>query len=124
MRESLSQLPDHVVAFLRGGQSVVLATVDLAGQPFPTIMPWVVARDNRTLLFAVDQRGRASHNIRANGKVALEILGDGINYGCRGQARVVGESMATTPFPSNKVEVAIEEVRDHTSPGVIFKGPS
>lgn len=124
MTISLSALPDHVVAFLRGGQSVVMATVDPTGQPFTTIMTWVVARDSRTLAFAVDQRGRATQNIRANGKVAFEILGDGINYGCRGRARVVRETMAATPFPSSMVEVAIEEVRDHTSPGVIYKGPS
>lgn len=124
MTLSESALPDSVVAFLRGGQSVVLATVDTEGCPITTIMTWVVARDNRTLAFAVDQRGRAMQNIRANGKVALEILGDGINYGCRGTARMEHDSMSSPPFPSALVAVALEEVRNHASPGVIYKGPS
>ena len=117
-------LPDAVVGFLCGGQAVVLATVDPQGNPFTTLMTWVVARDHRTLVFAVDQRGRALHNIRANGRVALEILGDDVTYGCRGRAHLVKDAMTTPPFPSAMVEVTIEEVRNHASPGVIFKGPS
>jgi hypothetical protein len=123
MTVSLPALPDALVAFLSGGQCVVLATVDPAGNPFTTIITWVLARDNRTIVFAIDRRGRAIQNIRANGKVALELLGDGLNYGCRGAARIRKEEMTTPPFPSVLVEMTVEEVRDHASPGVLFKGP-
>lgn len=124
MAESPNVLPDAVVAFLTGGQSVVLATVAPQGYPITTIMTWVVALDSRTLAFAVDQRGHAISNIRGNGHVALEILGDNITIGCRGEARIAAESMASPPFPSAKVLVSIEEVRNHASPGVVYRGPS
>jgi len=117
-------LPDNIVEFLQGGKSVVIATVDEQGQPLTTIMTWVVARDNETVAIAMDQRGRALQNIRKNGQIALEILGDNITFGARGTARVVKEKMDSSPFPSAIVEVKITECKDHSVPGLIYKGPT
>jgi hypothetical protein len=117
-------LPEALVAFLCGGQVVVLATADADGNLYTTLVTWVVARDNRTLFMAIDQRGRALNNIRTRDCVALEIMGDDITYGCRGRARVVKEAMITPPFPSAIIEITIEEVRNHASPGVVFRGPN
>lgn len=117
-------LPQHIIEFLQGGKTVIIATVSEKGEPLTTIMTWVVAKDSKTIAIAMDQRGRALQNVRANSEMALEILGDNITFGVRGTAKVVKEKMESSPFPSVIVEVKIEEVRDHSVPGLIYKGPT
>ena len=119
-----AELPPPLVQFLLGGQTCVVATVDEGGLPQTTIMTWAVARNPQTLAIAVDVRSRALRTIRANGRMALEVLGDDLCYGLRGTARIEKEEMKSTPFPCALVAVKIEEVRDHGAAGVKFVGPS
>ena len=124
MAETAPEMPPHLVQFLLGGQALVVATVDQQGAPRTTLMTWAVARNSRTLTLAVDLRGHALRNIRANGKVAVEVLGNDMCYGLRGTAVVEKEVMQSAPFPCALVAVRIEDVRDHAAAGVQFKGPS
>jgi len=124
MAENVPEMPPHLVQFLLGGQALVVATVNEQGAPLTTLMTWAVARNPRTLALAVDTRGRAMRNIRSNGKVAIEVLGDDLCYGLRGTAVVEKELMHSAPFPCALVAVRIEEVRDHAAAGVQFRGPS
>jgi pyridoxamine 5'-phosphate oxidase-like protein len=124
MAENPPEMPPHLVQFLLGGQALVVATVDEQGAPLTTLMTWAVARNPRTLALAVDTRGRAMRNIRSNGKVAVEVLGDDLCYGLRGTAVIEKELMHSAPFPCALVAVRIEEVRDHAAAGVQFRGPS
>src|SRR2546425_12466539 len=87
--------------------------------PRSTLFPY-------TTLFrslAVDIRGRAMRNLRANAKVAVEVLGDDICYGLRGTAVVGKELMQSPPFPRAQVAVRVEDVRDHPVAGVQLNGP-
>ena len=118
-----SEMPPHLVQFLLGGQTCVVATVDEQGVPQTTLMTWVVARNPQTLTIAVDNRGRAMRNLRANPKVAVEVLGDDLCYGLRGTAVVEKEALASAPCPCALVAVKIEDVRDHGAAGVKFVGP-
>ncbi len=117
-------MPQKLVQFLLGGQTCVVATVDAQGLPNTTLMTWAVARDPQTLTVAVDVRSRSYANIRDNGRVAVEVLGDDLCYGLRGTAVIEKEQMQAAPFPCALVAVRVEEVRDHGAAGVIFKGPS
>jgi flavin reductase (DIM6/NTAB) family NADH-FMN oxidoreductase RutF len=117
-------MPPHLVQFLLGGQACVVATVDEKARPMTTLMTWVVARNPQTLTMAVDTRGKALRNIRANPHVAIEVLGDDLCYGLRGTAVIEKERMDSTPFPCALVAVRIEECRDHGAAGVKFVGPS
>jgi hypothetical protein len=119
-----AEMPPHLVQFLLGGQALVVATADEQGTPLTTLMTWAVARNPQTLSLAVDTRSRSMRNIRANGRVAIEVLGDDICYGLRGTAVVEKELMQSAPFPCALVAVRIEDVRDHAAAGVRFKGPS
>jgi len=112
-----------LVQFLLGGQPLVVATVDEECAPTTSLMTWAVARNPRTLTLAVDTRGRAMRNLRANGNVAIEVLGDDLCYGLRGTAVIEKELMESTPFPCALVAVRIEEVRDHAAAGIRFTGP-
>ena len=118
------EMPPALVQFLLGGQTLVVATVDERGAPMTTLMTWAVARNPATLTLAVDTRGRSMRNLRANAKVAIEVLGDDLCYGLRGTAVVEKELMQSPPFPCALVAVRIEEVRDHAAAGIAFKGPS
>jgi flavin reductase (DIM6/NTAB) family NADH-FMN oxidoreductase RutF len=119
-----AEMPPQLVQFLLGGRALVVATADEQGAPLTTLMTWAVARNPQTLTLAVDVRSRSMRNIRASGRVAVEVLGDDICYGLRGTAVVEKELMQSAPFPCALVAVRIEEVRDHAAAGVRFKGPS
>ncbi len=117
-------MPEHLVKFLQGGRSVIVATLDGHGRPTTTLMTWVVARDPHTVAIAVGNPGRAYTNMVERKHVALEILGDDVTWGLRGHARVEREKMTSAPFPSALVVVHIDEAKDHAAKGVHFKGPS
>ena len=117
------EMPPRLVQFLLGGQTCVIATVDDRGSPQTTLMTWAVARNQQTLTFAMDVRGQALKNVRQNGRIAAEILGDDLCYGLRGTAIIEKEEMKSTPFPCALVAMRIEEVRDHGAAGVQFVGP-
>ena len=117
------EMPPPLVQFLSGGQTCVVATVDEQGVPMTTLMTWVVARDPQTLTIAIDTRGRALKNVRANGRLALEVLGDDLCYGLRGTATVEKDLMESAPFACALVGVRLEEVRNHGAAGVKFVGP-
>lgn len=119
-----AEMPPHLVQFLIGGKTCVVATVDEQGLPQTTLMTWVVARNPQTLGIAVDTRSRALRALRANGKIAVEVLGDDLCYGLRGTALVEKELMQSAPFPCALVAVKLEDVRDHGAAGVRFVGPS
>jgi hypothetical protein len=97
--------------------------VDEQGRPMTTLMTWVVARDPLTLTIAIDTRGRALKNLRANPCAAVEVLGDDLCYGLRGKAVVEKELMQSAPFPCALVALRVEECRDHSAAGVKFFGP-
>jgi hypothetical protein len=119
-----AEMPPHLVQFLMGGKTCVVATVDEEGLPQTTLMTWVVARNPQTVALAVDTRSRALRALRANGRIALEVLGDDLCYGLRGTALVEKDQMQSAPFPCALVAVKLEEVRDHGAAGVRFVGPS
>jgi pyridoxamine 5'-phosphate oxidase-like protein len=119
-----AEMPPHLVQFLLGGKTCVVATVDEQGLPQTTLMTWVVARNPQTLTIAVDTRSRALRAVRANGKIAVEVLGDDLCYGLRGTALVEKEQMRSPPFPCALVAVKLDDVRDHGAAGVRFVGPS
>jgi hypothetical protein len=118
------EMPPQLVQFLLGGQTCVVATVDEEGHPQTTLMTWLVARDPTTVSMAVDTRGRALRNLRENGEIAIEVLGDDLCFGLRGKAVIEKELMQSTPFPCALVSARIEDVRDHGAAGIKFIGPS
>ena len=116
-------MPDDLIAWLAGGRVVVVATVGDDGWPYTMIMNWAAATDARTVRLALNHDTQTLRNVRANGRVMLEVLGDGLVYGVRGSARVVLERMRHGPVPSAIVEVRVESVKRDLIPGVEFEGP-
>src|SRR5688572_1215591 len=108
-------LPENIVQFLKGGQSVVVSTLNAEGRPETTLMTWVVARNDKTIALAVGNPGRAYANMVERKFVALEVLGDGVTWGLSGRAEVEKERMQSAPFPSALVLVTLDGARDHAA---------
>lgn len=118
-----AEMPDELVRYLAGGKLVVVATVDEEGWPYTMVMNWAVAKDASTLRLCMDHRTKSLANVRANGRVMLEVIGDGLIYGVRGTASVVRETMERAPVPSAMVEVGVELVKRDLPAGVTVEGP-
>jgi hypothetical protein len=119
----LPALPPEI-ASSRGPHVHIVATVDPDGRASTTLMSWVVIVDGRTLRLCVDTRSRTFQNLVERPAVGIEILADGVTWGVKGEARVLRQQMASTPFPCALVEVAIDEARDHGVTGTVFRGPT
>ena len=116
-------MPEDLVAFLQGGRIVVGATIDADGEPYTMVMNSVVAVDEHTLRFSLDHRTHTLANLRENGRMMLEVIGDGLVYGVRGTATIVREQMDHAPIPSALVELAVEVVKRDLPPGVEVDAP-
>ncbi len=118
------EMPDDLLAYLAGGRLVMAATVDGDGLPYTMVMNSTLAFDARTIRFSLDHRTHSLANIRANGRMMLEVIGEGFIYGVRGVARVVVEQMEHAPIPSAMVQLDVELVKRDLPPGVIVEGPT
>lgn len=116
-------MPADLVEWLSGGKIVVVATVDAEGWPYTMIMNWAVAVDETIVRLSIDRRTTTLKNIEANGRVMIEVLGDGLAYAVRGDARVILDVMEHAPIPSAMVEVKVNRVKKDLVPGVEFEGP-
>lgn len=120
---TLTEMPDELVEHLRHGRLVVLATVDADGWPYTMVMNWAAAKDARTLRLSIDRRTQSLRNVMANGRVMVEVIGDGLIYGVRGSASVIQQQMKYAPVPSAMVEVRVDMVKRDLPGGVEVDGP-
>jgi hypothetical protein len=119
-----NEMPRELVEWLSGGRLVVGATVDAGGNPYTMVMNSAVAVDTRTIRFALDHRTQTLVNIRANGRMMIEVIADGAIYGVSGTAGVAVEQMQHAPIPSALIEVEVETVKRDLPPGVEVTAPS
>ena len=108
---------------LRGGTSVVLATVSADGVAATALNSWIIAKDENVVALAVDKRSTAYQNI-SDGRagVAFELLADDLILAVRGTAQIMHD-LASVPFPCALAHIRVESIRDHTVAGVHFQGP-
>jgi predicted pyridoxine 5'-phosphate oxidase superfamily flavin-nucleotide-binding protein len=118
-----AEMPDELIAYLTGGRLVIGATVDEQGEPYTMVMNSVVALDAHTVRFCLDHRTHTLTNLRADGRIMLEVIGDGLIYGVRGTATIIREQMDHAPVPSALLELAVEVVKRDLPPGVEVDAP-
>ncbi|MFI8686418.1 pyridoxamine 5'-phosphate oxidase family protein [Rossellomorea sp. NPDC077527] len=98
---------------LQAERFVTLATVDHETQgPNVSAISWILAKDEQTLLFAVDQRSRIIKNIKNNSLVVVNLIANESTYSIGGVASVSLESLPGVPLKLTLVQLAIKEVRD------------
>lgn len=92
---------------------VTLATIDYeTGGPNVSAISWVLAKDEGTIYFAVDNRSRILENINKNNQVVINLIANESTYSIQGHARVKEERLPEVPLKLAMVEVVINEVRD------------
>ncbi|ETI66148.1 pyridoxamine 5'-phosphate oxidase family protein [Neobacillus vireti] len=92
---------------------VTLATIDHeTGGPNVSAISWILAKDDSTIYFAVDNRSRILGNINKNDKVVINLIANESTYSIQGDARVKEERLQDVPLKLALVEVSITEVRD------------
>ncbi len=98
---------------LQSERFVTLATVDYeTNGPNVSAISWVLASDEHTLLFAVDQRSRIIQNIKGNPLVVVNLIANESTYSISGKAEVSQEKLNGVPLKLTLVKLAIIEVRD------------
>jgi uncharacterized pyridoxamine 5'-phosphate oxidase family protein len=92
---------------------VTLATVDHeTGGPNVSAISWVLAKDEGTVYFAVDNRSRIIENIKSNDKAVINLIANESTYSISGTASVKQEKLKGVPLKLALVEINISEVRD------------
>ncbi|MEH7882921.1 pyridoxamine 5'-phosphate oxidase family protein [Bacillus sp. JJ1609] len=92
---------------------VTLATVDHeTGGPNVSAISWVLAKDEQTIYFAVDNRSRIIENIKSNDKAVINLIANESTYSISGEASVKQEKLEDVPLKLALVEIKVREVRD------------
>ncbi|WP_174733787.1 pyridoxamine 5'-phosphate oxidase family protein [Mesobacillus harenae] len=92
---------------------VTLATVDFeTAGPNVSAISWVLAKDEETIYFAVDNRSRIVENIKANNKAVINLIANESTYSISGEAALKAEKLEGVPLKLGLIEIKIQEVRD------------
>lgn len=92
---------------------VTLATVDFeTGGPNVSAISWVLAKDEGTIYFAVDNRSRILENIKKNNLVVMNMIANESTYSISGVASIIEEKLNDVPLKLALVEISVMEVRD------------
>jgi hypothetical protein len=92
---------------------VILATVNFeTGSPDVNAISWVLAKDETTIYFAVDNRSKIIQNINQNHMAVINIIANESTYSIKGETNVKQEKMNDVPLKLALVEMKINEVRD------------
>lgn len=92
---------------------VTLATVDYeTGGPNVSAISWIFAKDEKTILFAVDSRSRIVQNIQENQLVVLNVIANESTYSISGEAELIVEKMEGVPLKLSLLMIKVNEVRD------------
>lgn len=92
---------------------VTLATVDFeTGGPNVSAISWILAKDEETIYFAVDNRSRIIQNIQQNANAVINLIANESTYSISGAAVVKLEKLNEVPLKLALVEIKIKEVRD------------
>lgn len=107
------KLLQPLVDFLQQERFVLLATIDYeTGAPNVSAISWVYAKDEKTILFSVDNRSRIVKNIEHNPKVVLNVMANESTYSISGEAKIIKEKMEGVPLKLALIQLDIHEVRD------------
>jgi len=92
---------------------VTIATIDHeTGGPNVSAISWLLAKDEKTILFAADSRSRIIENIKGNRLVAITLVANESTYSIQGKAEVTTGRIDGIPIKLSLVKMEIDEVRD------------
>ena len=114
-------LPENVLNLLKNLTPSVVATAK-ENKPYTTFITWLIAKDEKTIRFAVNKDSLTANNIKENPYVSIEVFGNGIACSISGSAKIIKEEIETISFPVSVIEVNVENVVDNLFPGGTVTG--
>ena len=91
-KEAMTQIPEELSAFLQEPRITQIATLDHeSGGPFANVISWLLARTPESVRLMGDTRTRFMQNLRADGRIALTVLGAGTAWTIYGKAALLAE---------------------------------
>jgi len=114
---------DHFEALRQQRLLAVLATADRHGQPHVSVVSWLCLLDTGHVTLAMDRRTQHFRNVGCNPRVALSIMADGLVLALGGTATLARHRMASVPWETAMVSVALDLVVDQSLAGVDMTGP-
>ena len=117
----MASLPENVLNLLKNLTPSVVATAK-ENKPYTTFITWLIAKDEKTIRFAVNKDSLTANNIKENPYVSIEVFGNGIACSISGSAKVIKDEIETISFPVSVIEVNVENVVDNLFPGGTVTG--
>ena len=107
------KLLQPLIDYLQKERFVLLSTIDFeTGAPNVSAISWVYAKNDSTILFAVDNRSRIIQNIKSNPKIVINVIANETTYSISGNAMIELERIENIPLKLALVQLDISEVRD------------
>lgn len=122
MAKNLTELPEAVMEHLRQANVVVVATVSDEGRLALELLSWVWPMDSKTVRLVISPNFPGGINLAANGKTALQIIGENLAYEVRGTSHLVKKQCESVKFPETMYDLVVEEVRANTIPASHLAG--
>ncbi|WP_141431323.1 pyridoxamine 5'-phosphate oxidase family protein [Bacillus sp. 03113] len=98
---------------LQSERFVTIATIDHeTGGPNVSSISWVLAKDESTIYFAVDNRSRILQNLLQNKQMVINVIANESTYSISGKASIKINKMENIPLKLALIELVINEVRD------------
>lgn len=119
---SWNEMPDEVMEHLRGANVVLVSTLSDEGQFSLELLSWVWPMDSKTVRLVISPNFPGGMNLLANGRAALQLLGDKLTYEIRGQAHVVKKQCESVKFPETMFDLVVEEGRENMFPATHLIG--
>lgn len=122
MAKKMKELPEAVMEHLREANIVIVATISDEGQFATELLSWVWPMDTKTVRLVISPNFPGGINLAANGRAALQIIGDKLTYEVLGTARMVKERCESVKFPETMYDLMVEEVRENMFPATHLIG--
>ncbi len=116
------RLSPELFDYLKAHHPIVVITVGPDGRPSADMVSWVLAVDADVIRLAIGSQRPSVTNIRANGVLALQVLGCGLAYEIKGAARIIKERCESIRFPQAMVELSVDSLRENMYPANFVTG--
>ncbi|XXM73382.1 pyridoxamine 5'-phosphate oxidase family protein [Lysinibacillus sphaericus] len=98
---------------LQSERFVTLSTVDHeTGGPNVNAVSWILAKDEETVLFAVNQKSKIVENIRKNPLAVINLIANESTYSIAGKTEISQVQLEDVPLKLTLIKMEIDEVRD------------
>lgn len=113
MAEMVTSLPEQLLSLFQRETFVSLHTIDHeTGAPTVNMITWVIAPNERTLRFALDQRSRLIANLEKNSLATITLIGAGSVHAIYGKATRIAEKLDEVPMKLACYDLEIDAIRN------------